>query len=74
MADVARAIGVSSHSVYAWIKHYGKPADQQHEESALQAGIRRLKDELHKVTEERNLLKEAAAYFASQSTTLGLIT
>ncbi|WP_420869550.1 transposase [Aeromonas piscicola] len=31
VADVARAIGVSSHSLYAWLKQYGKPADQQHE-------------------------------------------
>lgn len=46
VAAVARAIGVSSHSLYAWLKHYGKPADQQHEEPALQAEIRRLKAEL----------------------------
>ena len=67
VADVARALGVSSHSLYAWLKQYGKPADQQHEESALQAEIRRLKAELRQVTEERNILKEAAAYFASES-------
>ena len=67
MADVALALGVSSHSLYAWLKHYGKPADQQFEESALQAEIRRLKTELRQVTEERNILKEAAAYFASES-------
>ncbi|WCH38054.1 IS3-like element ISAs5 family transposase (plasmid) [Aeromonas salmonicida] len=52
VADVARALGVSSHSLYAWLKQYGKPADQQHEESALQAEIRRLKAELRQVTEE----------------------
>lgn len=66
VADVARALGVSSHSLYAWLRQYGKPADQ-HEESALQAEIRRLKAELRQVTEERNILKEAAAYFASES-------
>ena len=38
-----------------------------YEESALQAEIRRLKAELRQVTEERNILKEAAAYFASES-------
>ena len=43
VADVARALGVSSHSLYA-----------------LQAEIRRLKAELRQVTEERNILKEAA--------------
>ncbi len=57
MADIARAIGVSSHSLSAWLRQYGKPADQLLEESALQA-------ELRQVTEERNILKEAAAYFA----------
>ncbi len=60
VADVARALGVSSHSLYAWLRLYGKPADQQLEGSALQA-------ELRQVTEERNILKEAAAYFASES-------
>lgn len=67
VAEVAERLGVSSHSLYAWLKQYGKPADQQIEESALQAEIRRLKTELRQVTEERNILKEAAAYFASES-------
>lgn len=67
MADVARALGVSIHSLYAWIKQHGKPADQLLEESALQAEIRRLKAELPQVTEERNLLKEAAVYFACEA-------
>ena len=67
MADVTRALGVSSHSLYAWLRQYAKPADQLPEESALQAEIRRLKAELRQVTEERNILKEAAAYFASES-------
>lgn len=70
VADVARAIGVSSHSLYAWLKQYGKPADQQIEESALQAEIRRLKTELRQVTEERNILKEAAVHSTCQRNTL----
>jgi len=32
-----------------------------------QAEMRRLKKELRRVTEERDILKEAAAYFASES-------
>ena len=39
------------------LKQYGKPADQQIEESALQAEIRRLKTELRQVTEERDILR-----------------
>lgn len=70
MTDVARALGVSSHSLYAWLRQYGKPADQQLEESALQAEIRRLKAELRQVTEERNILKEAAVDSICQRNTL----
>jgi transposase len=67
VAEVAKALGVSNHSLYVWLKQYGKPAEQQQEESVLQAEICRLKAELRQVTEERNILKEAAAYFASES-------
>ncbi|CAJ1869282.1 hypothetical protein CKOHBEJN_01819 [Aeromonas hydrophila] len=28
VADVSQALGVSSHTLYAWLKQYGKPADQ----------------------------------------------
>lgn len=28
MDDVARTIGVSSHSLYAWLNQYGESADQ----------------------------------------------
>jgi transposase len=67
VAEVAKALGVSNHSLYAWLKKHGKPVEQQHEESALQSEIRHLKAELRQVTEERNILKEAATYFASES-------
>jgi len=60
VADVTRSLGVSSHSLYARIKRYSKPEEQQREESALQAEVRRLKAELRQVTEERDILKEAA--------------
>lgn len=67
VADVAKALGVSSHSLYAWIKRYGKSDEEQLAESEQQAEIRRLKAELRRVTEERDILKEAAVYFASES-------
>ena len=65
VVNVARALGVSSHSLYAWLRQYGKPADQH-----LQAEIRRLKAELRQVTEERNILKEAAVDSTCQRNTL----
>ena len=66
VADVSRRLGVSTHSLYAWIKRYSAPPgtvakDDQSSE------IRRLKQELARVTEERDILKKATAYFAKDA-------
>lgn len=58
---------VSSHSLYAWIKRYSQPEVRQQHDSSQQAEIRRLKAELRRVTDERDILKKAAAYFAKLS-------
>ena len=67
VAEVAARIGVSQHSLYEWIKRYGLPEAQRIEEQGQSAEIRRLKAELKRVTEERDILKKAAAYFAKES-------
>ena len=67
VADVAQRLGMSVHSLYAWIKRYSQPESEQQHESSQQAEIRRLKAELRRVTDERDILKKAAAYFAKQS-------
>ena len=64
VADVAERLGTTTHSLYAWIKRYGPGADQHNQAAAEASEIRRLKKELQRVTEERDLLKKAAAYFA----------
>jgi transposase len=64
--EVARRLGVSSHSLYKWLKLFGEPVSKSagvdHE-----AENRRLKRELARVTEERDILKKAAAYFAQDA-------
>ena len=67
VAEVAERLGVSGHSLYAWIKRYSQPESEQLHESSQQAEIRRLKAELLRVTDERDILKKAAAYFAKLS-------
>ena len=67
VADVSVRIGVSQHSLYAWIKQYSLPAGERQEEQSHAAENRRLKAELKRVTEERDILKKAAAYFAKES-------
>lgn len=67
VAEVAERLGVSTHSLYAWIKRYNLPEAEQLHESSQQAEIRRLKAELRRVTDERDILKKATAYFAKLS-------
>lgn len=67
VADVAERLGVSAHSLYAWVKRYSKPQAQRQQVDDQQAELRRLRAELKRVTEERDILKKAAAYFAKES-------
>ena len=64
--EVSGRLGVSTHSLYKWMKHFAEPASQSsgvdHESEN-----RRLKRELARVTEERDILKKATAYFARES-------
>jgi transposase len=67
VTDVAKRIGVSGHSLYAWIKRYGNNRVAYAQTSNQQEELRRLKAELKRVTEERDILKKAAAFFAKTS-------
>jgi len=67
VAEVASRIGVSQHSLYEWLKRYSLPAVDRQELQSHAAENRRLKAELKRVTEERDILKKAAAYFAKES-------
>ncbi len=67
VADVAARLDVTTHSLYAWIRKFGPNAVEHQAREDEQAEIRRLRKELKRVTEERDILKKAAAYFANQS-------
>ena len=67
VAEVASRLGITTHSLYAWKKKYGPDSAEHQAKAAEQAEIRQLKKELKRVTEERDILKKAAAYFANQS-------
>ena len=60
VADVAARLGVSTHSLYAWIKRYSKPQAERQQDDDQHAELRRLRAELKRVTEERDILKKAA--------------
>jgi transposase len=64
--EVSQRLGVSSHSLYKWMKLFTEPASKA---SGVDHEVenRRLKRELARVTEERDILKKATAYFARES-------
>ena len=67
VAEVSARIGVSQHSLYKWIKTHRVPAGERQAHASQVEELRQLKAELKRVTEERDILKKAAAYFARQS-------
>ena len=68
VADVAVRLGTTAHSLYAWIKRYDPQQPKTiTEANASLAELAKLRKELQRVTEERDILKKAAVYFASQS-------
>jgi len=62
VADVADRLGTTTHSLYTWLRRYGEQSPQQINKADDQAEIARLKTELRRMTEERDILKKAAKY------------
>ena len=63
VAEVAERLGITACSLYAWKSQFGKGEVVRRVELDQNAEVRRLKAELRRVTEERDIIK-AAAYFA----------
>ena len=66
VAEVVDRLGITTHSLYAWIRRHGETNGAAHGASDQAAELRRVKAELRRVTEERDILKKAAAYFAKE--------
>jgi len=64
VADVSERLGVSTKSLYLWLRKTKGTGGQK---DGSQVEIARLKAELKRVEEERDILKKAAAYFARES-------
>jgi transposase len=62
VSEVSQRLGVSQHSLYEWKKKFSSGSGNQGNDQVEE--IRRLKKELARMTEERDILKKAAAYFA----------
>lgn len=68
VVEVSKRLGVSDKSLYAWLKQ-SQQGDLPNSKDivALKLELQRMKAELKRTTEERDILKKAAAYFAKLS-------
>jgi transposase len=66
-SDVAERLGVSTKSLYKWLKEADlqKQPTANRDVVALKQEVVRLNAALKRATEERDILKKAAVYFAS---------
>ena len=70
VSEVADRLGVSSKSIYTWLcDRYGRSRASKNAETmdGLRDEVVRLKTELKRTKEERDILRKAAAYFAKAS-------
>lgn len=67
VADVSQRLGISTKSLYVWMKLFSKPRHQRESDADLRVENARLKRELKRAEQERNILKEAAVFFAGES-------
>jgi transposase len=70
VAQTAMNLGIKKSTLYTWIHKYGGPkpiVTKANDNEHIYDENKRLKKELARVTQERDLLKKAAAYFAKES-------
>jgi len=65
--EVSDRLGISTKSRYDWLKQYSKPESLRVKETEQVRENRRLRAELARVTEERDIFKKATAYFAREA-------
>ena len=68
VAEVSERLGVSAHSLYKWINAVKPDESDIRAQELLDAKseVLRLRAQLKRTEEERDILKKAARYFASQ--------
>ena len=68
VAEIGTRLGVSPHSLYKWVKAVTPDKDEKQATELLEAKseILRLRSQMRRLEEERDLLKKAARYFARE--------
>lgn len=69
ITQVAKDLGINVNTLHTWIGKYSRPKESDktvRTDQHLYEELKRLKKENARLTEERDLLKKAAAYFAKE--------
>ena len=68
VSEVAARVGVSTHSLYKWVKAVKPDKTEKQASDLLEAKseILKLRAQLRRAEEERDILKKAARYFAKE--------
>ena len=70
IANTARDLGVNANTLYTWVKKFHQPVPSTAKgatDNNPYDELKRLRREVSRLKEERNILKKAAAYFAKNS-------
>ncbi len=68
VVDLAKRLGIAEGVLYKWVSKFTKADEPESSDlKAMQAEMAKLKAELRRTIEERDILKKSAAYFAKQS-------
>jgi transposase len=68
ITQTAKDLGVNSVTLHGWVKQYcPKPFTKKPQENNLIEEVARLRKEVTHLKQERDILKKAAAYFASET-------
>jgi transposase len=70
VAETAREQGIKEGTLYGWVYKYSRHAEPTkvvRTDEHLYDELKRLKKDVARLTEERDLLKKAAAYFARET-------
>ena len=67
IAQTARELGINVNTLHGWIgKYHPRKAIDQVKEAGMQEELKRLRKENSRLKQERDILKKAAAYFATE--------
>jgi len=68
VVQAAKSLGVDPASLRGWLKQFPPDGSPQPDSVAgVQAELRRLREEVRRLTMEREILKKATAFFAKES-------